>query len=321
MSFESFMHQKLFLPTGLEHTTLDPIQAAGWERADGHQPFFGRLVVRDIPAIESAKAAGWVMSCAEDMARWLILQLDGGSIDGQQLLPADDVAECQAPEVEFEENGGNLAYGMGWFSGNSKDGTPLVWHGGDTPNFMSDMLLVPGKDFGVVVLANAQSSSLGHSLGPGVANLIAGLDLERSPTPWWAYWKTIDTIATYTMAVSLVLIIGLLVYSVRLVWEFAKKRRYAVLLPWKNLTLPAYLFLLYLMPFIFMALVFGVGYAVVQILFGFNPFQTLIAFRLVGPPGVWVASITFFSIASLWALALAFVALFMRERKILSTKS
>ena len=315
MSFEDFMYQELFTAAGLQHTTLDPVQAASWERADGHQPFFGRLVVRNIPAIESARGAGWVMSCAEDMAHWLILQLDNGLIDGQQLIPAEDVIESQTPEVEFKENGGDVAYGMGWFSGDSKDGTPMVWHGGDTPNFMSDMLLVPGADFGVVVLANAQSSSLGHSLGPGVANLIAGLDLERSAVPWWAYWRTIDTIAIYAMAVSVCLIIGLALYGWRMGWEFSNRRRYAVLSPWAKPALPVYLFLLYMTPFILVALIFGVGYTVVQTLFGYNPFQAMIDFRLVGPPGVWVASITFFSIASLWALALAFTALFTRARK------
>lgn len=139
------MSSELFLPAGLEHTTLDPSQAAKWDKADGHQPFFGRLVVRNIPAIESAKGAGWVTSCAEDMARWLILQLDNGSYNGAQLLPSDDVTESQTPETFFKEIGGDVSYGMGWFSGNSKNGTPLIWHGGDTPNFMSDMLLVPEK--------------------------------------------------------------------------------------------------------------------------------------------------------------------------------
>jgi hypothetical protein len=186
---------------------------------------------------------------------------------------------------------------------------------------MSDMLLVPGKDFGVVVLANAQSSSLGHSLGPGVANIIAGLDLERSAVPWWAYWKTIDTIATYGMAFSLALIVGLIVFVWRTVWEFRKRKRYAVLSPWAKPELPVYIFLLYMTPYILVLLTFSVGYTIVEALFGYNPFQVIIEFRLVGPPGVWIASITFFSIAALWALALAFVALFTRARKTPGTKS
>ena len=315
LSFEDYMSSALFAAAGLRHTTLDPQQAARWDKADGHQPFFGTLVARNIPAIKSARAAGWVMSCAEDMARWLILQLDEGSLDGRQLLPADDIAEAQAPEVEFKENGGDVAYGMGWFSGDSRNGTYLVWHGGDTPNFMSDMLLVPGEDFGVVVLANAQSSSLGHSLGPGVANLIAGLNLERSAVPWWAYWKTLDTIAIYGMAFNICLIIGLALYSLRLGWEFKKQRRYAVLSPWARPVMPVYILLLYMTPFIVVALIFGVGYTIVQTLYGYNPFQAIVDFRLVGPPGVWIASITFFSMAAVWGVALALVALFTRTRQ------
>ena len=249
------------------------------------------------------------------MAHWLILQLDEGRFEGQQLLPSGDVAGCQFPEVEFDENGADVSYGMGWFSGNSEDGTPLIYHGGDTPNFMSDMLLVQGAEFGVAVLANAQSSSLGHSLGPGVANIIAGLDLDRSAVPWWAYWKTIDTLATYGMAFNVALAAGLALYGIRIGWEFSKKRRYPVLSPWDKPALPVYIFMLYMAPLIFVTLVLSVGYTIVQTLFGYNPFQAMMDFRLVGPPGAWLAGIAFFSMATLWALALSFVALFTRERK------
>jgi CubicO group peptidase (beta-lactamase class C family) len=303
------MSRELFTPAGLEHTTLDPEQAATWDRADGHQPFFGRLVVRNIPAIKSARGAGWVMSCAEDMAHWLILQLDAGQYNGNQLIPSDDVKESQTPETFFRENGSDLAYGMGWFSGESKDGTALVWHGGDTPNFMSDMLLVPENNFGVMVLANAQSSSLGHSLGPGIASIIAGLNLERSAVPWWAYWKTIDT-----MALSVSLAVGVVLFVGRLAWEFRKRNRYVVLSPWAKPSLPVYVFLLYMTPLMLAALVFSVGYTIVQTLFGYNPFDAMAEFRLVSPPGAWIASVTFFGVTITWGLVLAFSALFTGTR-------
>ena len=92
----------------------------------------------------------------------------------------------------------------------------------------------------LVLLANAQSSSLGHSLGPGVANIIAGLNLERSAVPWWAYWSTIDRIATYAMALSAALVIALIGYIGHTVREFRKRTRYAVLSPWAQPAAPVY---------------------------------------------------------------------------------
>lgn len=45
-----------------------------------------------------------------------------------------------------------------------------------------------------------------------------------------------------------------------------------------------------------------------------NPFYAMEEFRLVGPPGAWIASVAFFGIASLWGICLALVALFTRAR-------
>ncbi len=238
-SFEDYMAAEVFKPLGLNHTTLWPEEAEAWGKADGHQPLFGSLVTRDIPAIKSGKAAGWVISCAEDMARWLILQLQQGQIDCQQLVPADDIVAAHSPAVYFDENGQEVSYGMGWFSGYADDGTAIIWHGGDTPNFMSDMLLIPEQNFGVVMLANAQSNSAGHFVGPAVANIVLGLELERSPVPWWSYWKSIDTLAIF----GLVACVGMVAWAGRLrvfLGRAFKRRRYVITWPRLHYGRPPY---------------------------------------------------------------------------------
>jgi putative ATP-binding cassette transporter len=313
MAFEDYMHEAIFVPLGLEHTTLWAEEASMWDRADGHQPFFGHLIDRDIPAIKSAKAAGWVMSCAEDMAKWLILQLDAGVYNGQQLLPAEDVVTAQTPLVYYEDGGKQIGYGMGWFSGTSDDGTPILWHGGDTPNFMSDMLLVHGADFGVVVLANAQSSSVGHIIGPGIAHILLGIELERASVPWWSYWKTIDTVAIGVMIMSICLLLGLIAFVWYHIRQLLKRRCHLVLSPWAKITMPRYLFLFNITPLFVVILITAVAYVVIKTFFGFNYFWVLLEFRLASPPGIWMAGVTFLVATFLWSLLLALVALFTRE--------
>jgi putative ATP-binding cassette transporter len=313
MAFEDYMHEAIFAPLGLEHTTLWAEEASKWERADGHQPLFGHLIARDIPAIKSAKAAGWVMSCAEDMAKWLVLQLDAGIYNRQQFLPAEDVITAQMPVIYYEDGGKQIGYGMGWFSGFSDDGTPILWHGGDTPNFMSDMLLVPGADFGVVVLANAQSSSVGHIIGPGIASILLGIELERASVPWWSYWKTIDTVAIGVMILSVCLLLGLIAFVWYQVRQLLKHRRYLVLSPWAKNKMPLYRLLLNITPLFVVILATVVGYIIIQTLFGFNYLQVLLEFRLASPPGIWMAGVTFLISTFLWSLLLALVTIFTRE--------
>ncbi len=59
------MQVNIFEPLGLDHTTLYPEVAEELGKADGHQPMYGGIVVRNMPFFRSAMSAGWVMSCAE----------------------------------------------------------------------------------------------------------------------------------------------------------------------------------------------------------------------------------------------------------------
>ena len=116
------------------------------------------------------------------------------------------------------------------------------------------------------------------------------------------------------MAFSVALVLGLILYAGRLTWEFRSWKRYPVLSPWAKPSTPIYVFLLYISPFTIIGLIFSVGYTLIQTLFGYNPFYAMAEFRLIGPPGAWIASVAFFGIASLWGICLALVALSTRAR-------
>jgi len=77
-TFEEYMKQKIFVPLGMAHTTLYPDEADERGRADGHQAMYGQIVARNMPIYRSALPAGWVMSSAEDMGKWLIIHLNDG---------------------------------------------------------------------------------------------------------------------------------------------------------------------------------------------------------------------------------------------------
>lgn len=312
MPFEDYMQQQLFTPLGMVSTTMYPEEAARSERADGHQPMFGQVVARNIPFFRSAAPAGWVMSSARDMGQWLIANLNGGYVDEGQVIPGQDIMEVHTAAVLFEENGKEVSYGMGWFMGSGPDDTSLIWHGGDTPNFMSDMILLPEHQLGVVVLANSQASTVGHSIGPGVAGLILGLEFESSTTSWWAYWKAVDNIATAVLVVNSLLVLAFGVYSWWIWRQFRAKKRHFLGASLAGRVLPAWRMTLYVLP-LGLLVMFGVaGYLLVKILYGYNMYQVLILFRLASPPGVWLSGAILVAAILLWASLLVFLALFTR---------
>lgn len=314
-TFENYIQQKILIPLGMANTTLYPDEAAGLDRADGHQPMYGRIVVRNMPIYRSALPAGWVMSSAEDMGIWLIAHLNGGCTAAGQVIPAADIEETHATAVLFEENGEEVGYGMGWFIDCGAGEIPLIWHGGDTPNFTADMLLLPEHQTGVVALVNSQACTIGHSIAPGVANLILGLELEPMTVPWWAHWKAIDTMASFALVFISLLILALAVYIWRVWWQFRARERHFIGSSLASPRLPVWQLILYVVPLVLLAMFALAGYLVVQTLYGYNLFEVLVLFRLGAPPGVWMSGIMLIIVVILWVVLLAFVGLFTRSSK------
>jgi putative ATP-binding cassette transporter len=315
MTFEEYMEQKLFIPLGMSHTTLYPDEADELGRADGHQPMFGQIVARNMPIWRSALPAGWVMSSAEDMGKWLIVHLNCGCTAEGQVIPADDIEEAHTPAVLFEENGEEVGYCMGWFSSYGSNDVPLIWHGGDSPNFTTDMILLPEHQLGVVVLVNSQASAIGHSIAPGVANLILGLELEPMAVPWWAYWKAIDTMATVALVFISLLLLALVLYIWRVWRQFRNKKRRFLGSSLAGPMLPVWQLVLYITPLVLLSMFALAGYLVIQALYGYNFYEVLILFQAASPPGVYISGMMFILTVFLWAFLLAFLALFTRGSK------
>ncbi|MCJ7768921.1 MAG: beta-lactamase family protein, partial [Dehalococcoidales bacterium] len=313
-TFEDYIYQNIFVPLGMPNTTLYPDEAAVLDRAEGHQSMYGQIVTRHIPIYRSALPAGWVMSCAEDMGQWLMAHLNGGLTAGGQVIPAADIEEAHSSTIMFEENGEEVGYGMGWFI-SSVDDALLIWHGGDTPNFTADMIMLSDYETGVVVLVNSQASTNGHSIAPGVANLILGLELEMMGVPWWAHWKAIDTLATIALVFIILLVLAWIFYILYIWRQFRAKKRHFIGSSLAGPMLQAWQLVFYVIPVVLISMFVLSGYLVVKTLYGYNLFEVLLLFRLGSPPGVYISGVSLLIILFLWALLLAFKGLFTRRSK------
>jgi CubicO group peptidase (beta-lactamase class C family) len=312
-TFEDYMQHEGFTPMEMTNTTLNPEEAAKLERADGHQPMFGQVVARNIPYFRSASPAGWVMSSAEDMVRWLTMLLNKGNVDQRQVFPVAIIEEMQTPATTFVENNQFLSYGMGLYLKQELDLTQVIWHGGDTPNFLSDMLLIPEQQFGVVVLTNSQASTIGHNIAPGVVSLILGVDLKMGNIPWWAHWEAIDNIAIGLLIFTTLLILAGVGYGWYTWRQFRNKNRHFIGSSRAGAMLPAWQAVLHMTPLAIFFLFALAGYLVLQTLYGYNLYEALILFQLGAPPGIAIAGLAFVLVIFLWALLLAFITLFTRR--------
>ncbi len=307
MSFDDFMEERIFTPLGMNNSTLNPVLAASLDRADGHQMLLGKIITRNIPIYPSAQPAGWVMSSAEDIAQWLLVNMNDGRLNGRQVIPPQVIEQMHTPGVDFIDQGDKMSYGMGWFVGKTNSGEPVTWHSGDTPNFLSEMIILPDRNLGVVMLVNSQTSKDAHSVALGITSLFMGSELKLPASPWWASWAEIDHIALIAIILALVLILGLIPY---LWWQWCIIRRYRrreKTPPNVGKTLKIWPFVFPATPWVFLLLIAAVAYVAVQTMFGFNLFLTLIRFGSFAPPGVMIAAMTILASILLWMIALTVI--------------
>ncbi len=149
--FDSYVEKHIFAPLGMSHSTfaqplpaaLTPDMSVGYkmtgEAGDGFE-------------IISLPPAGSLSSTGDDMARFMIAQLQNGSYNGAQILKAPTaVAMHTTVWRDFPDLNGNL---LGFYQQNI-NGHRVIAHGGDTDYFHSDVSLFIDDNVGLFVSLNS----------------------------------------------------------------------------------------------------------------------------------------------------------------------
>jgi CubicO group peptidase (beta-lactamase class C family) len=164
--WEDFVRGRLLAPLGMRRTNLsvdemlaDDDHAAAYTRRNG---VIVPVPQRPLPAVAPA---GAINSSAADMARWLLVQLAGGQLDGATVMSPATAKRQLTPHMlvaEGLEMPGltQYAYGLGWMIGRYRDHR-IASHGGGIDGFQTQCILLPDDGIGVLVLTNT-SASLMH---------------------------------------------------------------------------------------------------------------------------------------------------------------
>jgi hypothetical protein len=141
--------------------------------------------------------AGGIMSCADDMARWMLIHLAAGKLpDGSRLfgektaralttlvvpIPFNDPApELAAQRANFH------GYALG-FRVTDYRGRKLVWHTGSLTGYVSRLVMVPELGLGITVLTNQGSTDAYNSVIYAVLDQALGV----APTDWVAAYAKV----------------------------------------------------------------------------------------------------------------------------------
>ena len=110
-------------------------------------------------------SAGGHVSTLHDLARWVIVQMDSGVIDGKRVFPAEAVSlSHRLIASQTRDQSKRFAYfdregwGAGWDIGSYR-GEPMVSRFGSYGATRSHLSMLPGRRIGVVAMANGPLSS------------------------------------------------------------------------------------------------------------------------------------------------------------------
>jgi len=181
------VQRRIFEPARMERasTSIDAIRAD----AD-HAESWVRRVTAWHPA-EPRKQEGMmsppggITASANDLARWIMLNLGRGQIDGHAVLPPE-VVTLSWTRATHEDPHDRLGivqdgYALGWeratFAGHD-----VVMHTGDFPGCHAHMSFIPDADLGVVMLVNGSTPALAWAIASDVYRAALAPD-EADPVP------------------------------------------------------------------------------------------------------------------------------------------
>jgi CubicO group peptidase (beta-lactamase class C family) len=212
-SWPDYIQEKILTPVGMSRTvtSVKSLESLG-NHATPHKPTPDKVSPIAWYNWDTMAAAGGIISSANDMAKWVRVQLDRGRIDADHrlfseassrkmwsphtIIPFSEAAQRRSPTTHFR------AYGLGWSLADYK-GRMTVSHGGGYDGMYSHVLLIPEEKLGIVVLTNSMtgiSTALTNTIvdrflgGAETDWLTAGLERDRNDRA--AFYKRIGEATT-----------------------------------------------------------------------------------------------------------------------------
>ena len=174
--------------SGGEATPHELTDLAGWHVVVG-----GEVVAIDPVFTDQYLSSGGMVVSGRDALQWLRLHLNGGLVDGKQIIPREALLETHRPHALARPGtlsgclypGARMgAYGLGW-GVSDLEGQSLIAHSGSDLGVTAMTLLLPDAGIGVAVYANINGRAPGAQ---ALAYALAATLLGLKPRDWLAYF-------------------------------------------------------------------------------------------------------------------------------------
>ena len=224
-SYETYIQQHIFDPLQMRNSYASRTDAVQHGLPAGHRYWYGFPVASELPFDRGGLGSAGLSSSAQDMTRYLGLYLNQGRHGTTALVSPAGAAELQRAGVPTGLDG--VSYAMGWDVG-SVHGHQTISHDGSGFDSHANVLLIPDRGWGVVVMEDGENSPdefFGSRRMTGIAYGVAGMLIGEEPPPTsssWSLWVVYGVV----LGILLIQVAGM-IRSVRTIrgWRTAPSRR------------------------------------------------------------------------------------------------
>ena len=157
--WQEVVAETVFQPVGMPNTTTSITEARQREFALPYESTGDGWKLLKLKTDSTMHAAGGIVTTVDDAARWIIVNLHGGKIDGRQVLPAEAVRAAHTPWATLDRmyyRFHRTGYGLGWYTADF-EGEVLKHHFGGFDGYHAHISFMPQHDIGVAVFINSDS--------------------------------------------------------------------------------------------------------------------------------------------------------------------
>ncbi len=190
--WQDLLQERIFAPAGLKHTTAYVSKARAKKfkivapyviSTDGSNA--GTMVRSGLEKTDdNMQSAGGIFMSISDLGRWLNLNMNGGKLDGKQVVPADLIRKVQTGYTKSTRNeppfSGDGEYGLGWQIGKYRN-EKVVYHHGGYPGYRSHVSFMPERKIAVGIMVN------NDALGGRLADMVAAYAYD-----WWLQTENLE---------------------------------------------------------------------------------------------------------------------------------
>jgi CubicO group peptidase (beta-lactamase class C family) len=225
-SYETYIQQHILDPLQMRKSYTSRTDAKQNGLPAGHRYWYGFPVASELPFDRGGLGSAGLSSSAQDMTRYLGLYLNQGRHGTTALVSPAGAAELQRAGVPTGLDG--VSYAMGWDVG-SVHGLQTISHDGSGFDSHANVVLIPDRGWGVVVMENGENSPdefFGTRRMTSIANGIAGMLIGEEPPAVSSPSRSLWVVYGVVLGILVIQVVGM-VRSVRTIrtWRTVPSRR------------------------------------------------------------------------------------------------